>query len=170
MNTRILLNVLFVFLLASCSKDAEIVNELNMEIHSHSKAANTTYSTMCSLDDANAEIVPLCTANPADFADTAFPVYVFLNGERIPYDGYSYEWSTGSNGSAIAISYNDLPISLILIEEATGCQATLILDENYWGKEGGGIVPVNNNHLPTSMALPEGSTDGGTEGEESQRF
>ncbi|MGB0930307.1 MAG: hypothetical protein ACPGVB_06005 [Chitinophagales bacterium] len=171
MNARILLNILFVFLLASCSKDTEVVQELDREVFSHSKTTPLTHSTFCNLEDATIEIVPFCSADPANFPETAFPISVILNGERIFTQGYTYEWSTGSNGSAITISYNELPVSLILTDDETGCQITLTLDQSYWGKKGDdGVVPVNNNHLPTHILLPEGSTDGGIEGEDSKRF
>ncbi|MFK7906317.1 MAG: hypothetical protein AB8B69_14390 [Chitinophagales bacterium] len=165
MNPRILLNLFFAFLLASCSKDAEIVNELDMELHSHSKTATTSNSTMCVLEGA--VIVPFCSADPIDFPETDFPISVILNGERIFYQGYTYEWSTGSTASAISVTYNELPVTLILTEDATGCQTTLILDQSYWGKvSDDGVTPVDNNHLSTQMALPEGSKDGDIEEED----
>jgi len=167
MNTQILLNLFFVFLLASCSKDAEIVNEFDREITNASYVQTASKTMVCDLEGAM--IVPFCSADPIDFPKTSFPISVILNGERIFHVGYSYEWSTGSNGSAISISYNELPVSLILTDDPTGCQATLILDQSYWGKVAdGGVIPVGNNDLPTWMLLPEGAKDGDIEEENGQ--
>ncbi len=163
MNTRILLNVLFVFLLASCSKDAEIVNELDREISNHAKTAATIpHSMMCGLEDADVEIIPVCSFDPSNFSQIPFPVYVYLNGERIPFEGYSYEWGTGSHGSAISVTYNQLPISLLLTEDDTDCQVVLTLDESFWGKESDiSVTPVTIYTRPTSLSLPEDFVDGG---------
>ncbi|MGB1241453.1 MAG: hypothetical protein ACPG49_02955 [Chitinophagales bacterium] len=169
MNTRILLNLFFVFLLASCSKDTEIVTELDKEVTNAVLLPTTASKTMiCDLEGA--EIITFCSADPANFPDTAFPISLALNGVRIFDQGYSYEWSTGSNGSAITISYNELPVTLILTDDATGCQVTLTLDQSYWGKVVDGVTPLNNNHLPTSMALPQGATEGDIEEEDSQKL
>lgn len=163
MNTRILLNLCCVlFLLASCSKDAAVVNELDAEISSHAKAAPITHDILCIFDGADVEIHPFCNADPIDFPETAFPISVILNEERIFHQGYSYEWSTGSTGSAISISYNELPVTLTLTEDATGCQVVLTLDQDYWGKASD-ISAVSVCHLPTSTALPVGADKVGNE-------
>ncbi|MEZ4884881.1 MAG: hypothetical protein R3E32_09165 [Chitinophagales bacterium] len=167
MNTRILFSLFFALLLAltSCSKDAEIVTELDNEILNHAK------TSVCDLEDADVEIVPVCSFDPINFPEIPFPVYVYINGDRIPFQGYSYEWGTGSHGSAISVTYNQLPVSLLLTEDATDCQIALTLNQSFWGKESDiTVVPVNNNHLPTSIALPEDSNEGGTDTALNQEF
>ncbi len=170
MNTRILLNLCCVlFLLASCSKDTEVVRDMDQVVSSSAKAATTTHDILCIFDDGDVEIHPFCNANPIDFPETSFPISVVLNGERIFHIGYSYEWSTGSNGSAISISYNELPVTLTLTEGATGCQIVLTLDQDYWGKASD-ISAVFVCHLPTSTALPVEAVNESIGGENSKGF
>jgi len=107
----------FAIALTSCTKEAII-----------------TPTPPCELTSENIVIEPICSFNPKVQTTTAFPVQVLYNGESISHTNFEFNWSSDADfgGSAISISYDELPLTLTLIEKATDCEATAMLEQSYW--------------------------------------
>jgi len=111
--TTFSITFVFGFLLISCDKDDEIA-EMPCEL----------------------EIIlePVCSFNPKLAPDVNFPVRVLLNGNVISHPEYSFSWNSDPNfsGSAISVSFTDLPLEVVVTEISTGCSGQAILEKEYW--------------------------------------
>ena len=91
----------------------------------------TTAEMLCELEIS---LEPVCSFYPKSAQDVQFPVIVISNDEVIGLTNYSFDWSKDPNfkGSAISVSYVQLPLKLTVTETATGCSAEAVLEKEYW--------------------------------------
>jgi hypothetical protein len=91
-------------------------------------------STDCSLTDEMLTIEPVCSFDPSLLVDVQFPVQVWVDGELASLDDYTFAYSTRPDfrGSAISVSYSQLPLTVTLTEVDTDCSASAILTTTFW--------------------------------------
>lgn len=93
---------------------------------------DTSTINECEFNDEVTAVEPVCAFNPRTLPTVPFPIFVTLNEERLPFEGYTYLWSSGSVASAVSSTFEGLPISVTVTEASTGCEAVLQLDQSYW--------------------------------------
>lgn len=81
-----------------------------------------------------ATIEPICSFNPKTNTKVSFPVKVTVDGVNAGHDLYQFSWSKDAafKGSAISVTYEQLPLILTLTEIETGCVAISTLSQDYW--------------------------------------
>lgn len=86
----------------------------------------------CDFTEEVCQIVPFCNWPPSPNASIALPIAFRYNGEMLSHEDYKFEWSSDLDFGAGAISvwYDDLPVTVIVTELATGCivESTLTVD------------------------------------------
>lgn len=88
----------------------------------------------CEFEDAAITIEPLCEFNPKNLQSTHFPVRVVYNGKSLTHPAYKFNWSKDDefHGSAISVSYEELPLTVTITEDSTSCVASTKLEKAYW--------------------------------------
>lgn len=88
----------------------------------------------CLITDTMLVLEPVCSFDPRQATTVQFPVIAKLDGLVPGHDEFTFSWSKDPdfNGSAISISYEQLPLVLILTEISTGCEAEATLGSDYW--------------------------------------
>ncbi len=108
------LTILASFIMFSCSKSEES-DEQN-----------------CEFDAELCEIKTFCVWPPAINTPIPLPVAFYYNGAPANHEYYTFEWSSNLSfgGSAISLSYEDLPVTVNVTEKETGCEVALTLTAN----------------------------------------
>ena len=77
---------------------------------------------------------PVCSFNPKTAQDVQFPVSVLSDGEMLSIPAYGFDWSQNPDflGSAISVSYSQLPLTVIVTEVDSGCTVEATLDTTFW--------------------------------------
>ena len=75
----------------------------------------------CDSIDFNVNLDSLCTFDPCKFPTTQFPIRVLRDGSVIGTPAYSFLWSNGTGGSSTSASLNQLPITVTVTDNTTGC-------------------------------------------------
>lgn len=106
--------ILTSFIIASCSKSEE------------------TEDPNCEFDAELCEIKPFCVWPPAVNTPIPLPVAFYYNGAPANHEYYTFEWSSNTSfgGSAISLSYEDLPVTVNVTEKETGCEVEMTLTAN----------------------------------------
>lgn len=88
----------------------------------------------CELVDREVVLEPVCNFDPTIYTTVQFPVVVIIDGERVSQDSYTFSWSSDGDfrGSAISVSYSQLPLVLTLTEAGSECQVMSMLDTDFW--------------------------------------
>lgn len=88
----------------------------------------------CTLTDGNIAIEPVCSFDPSVLQTVAFPVRVLVDGVVAVNPTYSFSWSSDESfqGSAISVTYTQLPLEIILTDTETDCTAQATLSAVYW--------------------------------------
>ncbi len=75
------------------------------------------------------EIKPFCVWPPAPNTPIPLPVAFQYNGVNAGSQNYAFEWSSNLSfgGSAISLSYEDLPVTVKVTEIETSCEVELTL-------------------------------------------
>lgn len=113
-----LLNNLFclaiaIFLISSCKKNDIVIEE------------PCTFEIM---------LEPICSFDPSTAQTVPFPVKVVREGTDAVHPDYEFNWSSNADfhGSAISITYQQLPLTVTVTEVATGCIGGATLEGTYW--------------------------------------
>lgn len=77
---------------------------------------------------------PFCSFNPKLSPTTPFPVRPLAENLNLSNEDYFFSWSHDLDfgGSAISVTFEQLPITLQLTEKSSGCVAEATLDNTYW--------------------------------------
>ncbi|MAN04738.1 MAG: hypothetical protein CMI35_16780 [Owenweeksia sp.] len=75
----------------------------------------------CDNTDFGLDVDSLCSFDPCKFPDTQFPIRVLSNGTVLTTATHSFAWSNNTTGDAASVSFNQLPISVVVTDNATGC-------------------------------------------------
>lgn len=99
-----------------------------------SKESNDEAEKNCLITSDMIFIEPICSFDPRQATTVQFPVRVLINGEVSNQEDYDYDWSKDPNfkGSAISVSFEQLPLTLSLTEISTGCEVEATLVSSYW--------------------------------------
>ena len=83
----------------------------------------------CDFNEEVCAIVPFCTWPPSPNASIPLPVQFQYNGEFASHEEYQYTWSSDPDfgGGAISLRYEDLPVTVNVLEIATGCEVEITL-------------------------------------------
>lgn len=73
----------------------------------------------------NLDVDSICTFDPCEFPNTQFPIVVLRDGVQIGTPAYSFAWSNGTSGSATSVTLNDLPITVVVTDNETGCSDSI---------------------------------------------
>ena len=94
-------------------------------------SCSKNHSTSCTIDVI---IEPICAFNPKTAQTVAFPVVILKDGAMISHEAYDFTWSSDPDfkGSAISITYEQLPLTATVIEKSTGCETEVTLEKTYW--------------------------------------
>lgn len=84
----------------------------------------------CDTIDFNVDIDSLCSFDPCKYPSVSFPIRVLNNNSVLTTTGYSFQWSTGSNSSAISVTQAQLPVWVIVTDLTTGCVDSGFYDIN----------------------------------------
>ncbi len=114
-NQFIFLLTLFI-LLSSCHKDEEIV------------APTPT----CDFTVEFVTFQAFCSFAPKLHPTVKVPMGLNFKGERIDSDKYLFFWDGAPFGGAKSIIYNELPITVKIIEKATDCEVLVTLDKDFF--------------------------------------
>lgn len=100
------------FIISSCSNQIGVIETCTIEI----------------------TLEPLCSWNPADFPNAPLPVRVLENGVPIESSTHTFTWSSDPDftGSAISVTYNQLPLTGEATDKVTGCVGEATLDQSFW--------------------------------------
>jgi len=116
--------ILFFFsiVVCSCSSDDENIEDVILE-------------ERCLFVSENLTVLPVCSFNPKTNTTVNFPVLVQYEGETIgDHALYDFSWSSNADfkGSAISISYDNLPLTVTVTELATDCVSETTIAQAYW--------------------------------------
>ena len=77
---------------------------------------------------------PICAFNPKTNTEVAFPVNLKRDGVILTTNDYTFDWSTNLefHGSAISVSYSQLPLTATVTEKTTDCVGEVTLEKTYW--------------------------------------
>ena len=77
----------------------------------------------CEFKEELCTIVPFCSWPPSPNADIGLPIAFQYNGDFVSHEEYNFLWSSDPEfgAGAISIRYEDLPVSVVVTEIATGC-------------------------------------------------
>jgi hypothetical protein len=75
----------------------------------------------CDTIDFNISLDSLCNFDPCKYPYVQFPIQVSRDGMVIGTPQYSFSWSNGTSGSATSASLYQLPISVTVTDNSTGC-------------------------------------------------
>lgn len=87
----------------------------------------------CEIPEGDLQLRPFCSFAPATSPDVQFPIAVWYLGDPVNVQGFEFEWSNGVTSSAISVSYNQLPVTVLVKDIETGCERELTLDATFWG-------------------------------------
>ncbi len=100
----------------------------------------------CDTIDFEVDIDSLCGFNPCKFPTTPFPIRVLRNGTVLSTSGYSFQWSTGANSSAISVTQTQLPVWVLVTDLTTGC-----IDTGYYDIKCDSCTPTVPTNLKCSI-------------------
>lgn len=88
----------------------------------------------CDFDNKSIVLDPVCNFNPVVATTVSFPVWVLSDGVALHTSAYSFEWSSNPDfrGSAISVSYDQLPLTVTVTELSSDCVATTTLGTDFW--------------------------------------
>ena len=97
-------------------------------------SCNNEETVTDNLCDIEISAEPVCSFNPEFSPEVNFPVFVLSDGVMVSSDDYNFLWSADPEfgGSAISVSYNQLPLTVTVTEIASGCTVEATLDQSYW--------------------------------------
>lgn len=83
----------------------------------------------CDFTEEVCKIVPFCTWPPSPDATIQLPVAFQYNGDFVSHENYQFNWSSDPDfgSGAIGLFYDDLPVTVTVIEIATGCEVEVTL-------------------------------------------
>ncbi len=86
----------------------------------------------CEFTEELCTIVPFCAWPPSPNATLALPVAFQYNDAFVSHEEYSFLWSSNPDfgAGAISIRYDDLPVTVLVTELATGCEVEVVLKLN----------------------------------------
>ena len=86
----------------------------------------------CEFNESVCTIVPFCSWPPAPNASIQLPVAFQYNGDFVSHEEYSFLWSSNPDfgSGAIGLWYDDLPVTVLVTELATGCEVEISLSAN----------------------------------------
>ena len=141
MKKKLLLFFALVVMVASCAQKEsvnDIENQLSIQpetstngLESLQAVEGRSAALLCVFNEETVNMKLFCSFDPETEPNQAFPIATEYNGVFI-HAGYTFLWSNGSESTAISPTYLDLPVSVIVTEETTGCTVTLTLDVDYW--------------------------------------
>ncbi|MDA8692529.1 hypothetical protein N9L92_00590 [Saprospiraceae bacterium] len=104
--------------MSSCNKEESVIQENVKE-------------EMCEFEIT---LDPVCAFDPTLAQEVQFPARVLNNGEVISGPDYSFSWNIDSEftGSAISVSYGELPLIVTVTEVATDCAVEATLSTTFW--------------------------------------
>lgn len=101
------------FLMSSCSKSDDVTE------------------APCMFDIV---VEPVCSFIPKNAQTVPFPVRILREGATTSHPDYEFTWSTNADfkGSAISVTYEQLPLTVNITEVSTGCVSEATLENTYW--------------------------------------
>lgn len=77
---------------------------------------------------------PICSFYPKAVPTAPFPVRVLRDGQMTSHTEYTFNWSSDPTfgGSAISVTYENLPLTVEVTEISTGCKAEAVIEPDYW--------------------------------------
>jgi len=114
----------------SISKILAMVMIIGLAMSSCSKN-ETPEDTNC---DYEILLEPICSFNPKVAQTVPFPVNVQRDGSFLTHPEYEFSWSTNQDfgGSAISVTYQDLPLTVTITDTSNGCTGEATLENTFW--------------------------------------
>ena len=83
----------------------------------------------CEFKESLCNIVPFCSWPPNPNASIQLPVAFQYNGDFVSHEDYSFKWSSNPDfgSGTIGLWYDDLPVTVVVTELATGCEVEVSL-------------------------------------------
>ncbi|MBL4709103.1 MAG: T9SS type A sorting domain-containing protein [Flavobacteriales bacterium] len=75
----------------------------------------------CDPIDFEVNLDSLCDFDPCQLPNVQFPIQVSSDGSIIGIPAYSFQWSNGTFGSTASASQSQLPITVTVTDNSTGC-------------------------------------------------
>ncbi len=115
-NLMFLFATISMIAFSSCSKEDSAESKVN-----------------CEHLEGTLQLRPFCNFAPASAPEVVFPIAVWYQGSPVDLEGFTFLWDGGSTSSAISVSYGNLPVTVEITEESTGCVVELSLTTEFWG-------------------------------------
>lgn len=111
--SSLFLTLIALFILSSCNKNDDTIDKA------------------CTFDIV---LEPICSFYPKALPTVPFPVRVLRDGQMTSHTEYTFKWSSDPTfgGSAISVTYENLPLTVEVTENSTGCVSEAVIEPDYW--------------------------------------